>query len=160
MKTKFTTLLLALAMVGSTVLLNSCKKDDDTGGTSGGGGTNTTPNSMTGVIGTKILDPAGLPVFTYESSNGSLSITTNDKDQSTTLAIYLNVNSGNDQAIGSAAFGNVQIGGDLYTADAGSIKLTTNDKTNRIIAGTFSFSSKNSQQANIDVSNGKFYIKY
>jgi len=159
MKTKFTTLLLAIAMIGSTALLNSCKKDEDTGSNSGGGST-AKANSVSATIGTKILDPAGEPVVSYDGSNGSLSITSNDKDQSTTLAIYFSVNDGNTQPIGNTAFGNVQVGGDLYTADGGTITLTTNDKANRIVEGTFVFSAKNSQQANLDVSGGKFYVKY
>lgn len=158
MKIKFTTLLLAFAMISSTALLSSCGKDDDNGGTGGGGGSTPKANSMTATIGTKILDPAQEPIVSFDA--GSLSITANDKDQSTTLALYVDVNGSNSQPIGSVAFGNVQIGGDLYTGDGGTVKLTTNDKSNRIIEGTFTFSAKNSQQANIDVSGGSFYIKY
>ncbi len=161
MKTKFTTLLLALTMVGSTVLLNSCKKDDDTGSSSGGGGgTSPQENSIAATIGTHVLDPAGLPIVAFDASNGSLSITSNDKDQSTTLALYISVDGANEQQIGGTAFASVQVGGKLYDADGGKVTLTTNDKTNRIVAGKFVFSAKDSQQFNIDVSDGSFYIKY
>lgn len=158
MKTKFTTLVLAIAMIGSTALLNSCKKDDDSG--SNGGGSTPKANSVGATIGTHVLDPAASPIVAYDASNGSLSITSNDKDQSTTLALYFSVNGANEQQIGGTAFASVQVGGKLYDADGGKVTLTTNDKTNRIVAGTFVFSAKDSQQFNIDVSDGTFYIKY
>jgi len=160
MKTKFTTLLLALAMVGSSVMLNSCKKDDDPAGGGGGGSTTPKTNSIAATIGTDALDPATAPIVSFDGSNGSMSITSNDKDQSTTLAIYFSINGGNSQSIGGTAFANVQSGGKLYTADGGTITLTTNDKSNRIVEGTFVFSAKDTQQFNIDVSGGSFYIKY
>ncbi|MDX5321177.1 MAG: hypothetical protein LPK49_08935 [Bacteroidota bacterium] len=161
MKTKISTFLLAAVLLGSTALFSSCGKEEEPG--TGGGGSTPKANSLTATIGTKILDPVAAPTVVYEAGTGNLNITVNDKDQVTTLAIYFNVNQGNSLTFGSTAFGNVQTSATsegLYTADGGTITLTTNDKANRIAEGTFSFSAKNLQQANVDVSNGKFYVKY
>lgn len=158
MKTKIHSFLLAFALVGSMVVLNSCGNDDDDNPT-----TPPKTNFVSATIGTKALDPASAPLVNFD--NGTLDFTVLDKDQVTTLAIYLDVNGPNSQSFsdGMYAFANVQTSGTtkgLYTADGGSITLTTNDKTNRIVEGTFVFSAKNEDMQNIDVSNGKFYIKY
>lgn len=161
MKMKISTYLLAFTLMGSVSLFSSCSKDDDNGGSSSGG--NTKANSMTATIGTKILDPAAAPTVVYEAGTGNLNITVNDKDQVTTLAIYFSVNEGNSLTFGNNAFGNAQTSNTtegLYTAAGGSLTLTTNDKTNRIVEGTFNFSAQNVNQANLDITNGKFYIKY
>ncbi|HCS19537.1 MAG TPA: hypothetical protein DIW47_03055 [Bacteroidetes bacterium] len=158
MKTKINSLILAFALVGSVALLNSCNKDDEDPGTD-----QPKTNFVSATIGTKAIDPAGAPIVNFTGS--TLDFTVNDKDQVTTLAIYVDVNSTNTQSFsgGGTAFANVQVSNTtegLYTADGGSIILTTNDKANRIVEGTFAFSAKNTNMQNIDVSNGKFYIKY
>lgn len=165
MKTKMNTYLLTFALLGSAFMFNSCEKGDDTGNT--GGVTPPKTNSVSAQIGSKILEPSGLPLVNFESGTGTLDFTVYDKDQVHTLAIYLDVNGGNGQsfASGGTAFANVQTSSTtegLYTSDGGSLTLTTNDKTNRIVEGTFSFSAKNinSPPDNINVSGGKFYIKY
>lgn len=158
MKTKFNSFLLAFALIGSVFTLNSCNPDGDDPGTN-----QPKTNFVSATIGTKAIDPAGAPIVNFTGS--TLDFTINDKDQVTTLAIYVDVNAANTQsfASGGTAFANVQISSTtegLYTADGGNITLTTNDKANRIVEGTFVFSAKNSNFQNIDVSNGKFYIKY
>lgn len=158
MKTKINSFLLAFALLGSVVVLNSCNKDEDDPGTN-----QPKTNFVSATIGTKAIDPAGAPIVNFSGS--TLDFTINDKDQVTTLAIYVDVNGANSQSFagGGTAFANVQTSSTtegLYTADGGTITLTTNDKANRIAEGTFAFSAKNTNFQNIDVSNGKFYIKY
>jgi hypothetical protein len=159
MKTKMNTYLLTFALLGSALVLNSCGKEDDPDNTGGG----PKANYVQATIGTKAIDPVGAPIVNFD--NGTLDFTVLDKDQVTTLAVYVDINGANTQSFagGSSAFANVQISSTtegLYTADGGSITMTTNDKANRIVEGTFAFSAKNTNSQNIDVSNGKFYLKY
>lgn len=160
MKTKINTYLLAFVLLGSTLALNSCKKDEDPDD----GNNPPKTNSVSAVIGTEALDPAAAPIINFESGTGTLNFTVNDKDQVTTLAIYLNVNGPNTQSfVGGDAYGHVQTSTateGLYEADGGTLTLTTNDKTSRIVEGTFVFSAKNINKENLEVSNGKFYLKY
>ncbi|MBI1222621.1 MAG: hypothetical protein GC180_08465 [Bacteroidetes bacterium] len=161
MKMKISTLLLAFALLGSSAMLSSCKKNDDNNGSNSN--TPAKDNSLTAIIGTKIVDPSGLPTISYEADKGILTATVYDKDQVTTLALTMQLDQGNTLAFGSTAFGNVQTSSNtdgLYEAVDGNVNLSTNDRTNRIAEGTFSFSAQNLNSAKINVTSGKFYIKY
>lgn len=165
MTTKISTHLIALVLLSSTLLLNSCGKDGDDPKNDGGDPIVPKTNFVEAVIGTDPIDPSGLPEIDYEASTTSLEFAVFDKNQVTSLSIYIDISGPSTQSFGpnGTAFANVQTSSTtqgLYSSDGGTIVLTTNDKTNRIVEGTFNFSAKNTDNFNIDVSGGKFYIKY
>ena len=164
MKRKLHTYILALLAVGS-LSLGACSKDDDggggSGGSGGGGGTGKT-NNLEATIDSKAFNYSSM-VATYEASTGFLDVTAYDKDQVTTVSLYIDLNGPTTQTIGSDAFGNVQVSSTtegLYQGTSGMLTITSNNKTAKTVEGTFEFQAVNSNQASINITGGKFYVDY
>lgn len=60
----------------------------------------------------------------------------------------------------AATVNNASVNPPLYTATSGSLVITSHDKTNKIIIGTFSFSSDNGASSVIEVTDGTFNMSY
>lgn len=159
MKIKLNHYLFAFALTCMSLGLGSCSKSEDEGG-------DDTPkaNFVEVTVDGKKFDPVGAPLFSFDATSGSFDVSIKDNDQVSALALYFNVNAGNTQSFGSGdCYGNVQLStfnDGLYTATNGTLTLTTNDKSARIVAGTFSFTATNTEMETISVTGGKFYVKY
>lgn len=159
MKIKLNHYLFAFALTCMSLGLGSCSKTEDEGGSD-------TPkaNFVEVTVNGKKFDPVGAPIFSFDAGTGNFDVSIKDNDQVSVLAIYFNVNGGETQNFGTGdCYGNIQtstFNDGLYTATNGTLTLTTNDKSARIVAGTFSFTAINSEMETANVTDGKFYVKY
>lgn len=160
MKIKLNYLLFAFALTMMSFGFSSCSKDEDDPGAGG------TPkaNFLDASVNGKKIVPIGAPIFTYDANTGNFDMLVKDNDQVSSLAVYFNVNGGNTQNFGSGdCYGNVQtstFNDGLYSATSGTLNLTTNDKSGRVVAGNFTFTAVNSEMETVSVTGGNFYIKY
>jgi len=167
MKTKFT-LLFSMLMIGSAVILSSCGKDDDPS-TGGGGGDNTPIETISFEIDGAAFD---LGSFTqdFESSTGYLSLLASSNNQTTQLSIVLSTNDGDNLTVGNISEVSIALqegsnAEQLFEGKSGSITLTKNNKSGKIIEGTFTatLSNENANPTTVEtrqITNGKFYATY
>lgn len=159
MKKTFT-FILSVLVIGASLSLTSCSKDDDD--SSGSGSTPKTESISFKLNGADFK--VGTFVQDYDETSKYVELTANGDDQVTVLSMYLATTRGNNLDVTEPldVSVNLQISGDLYSGSTGAVTISSIDKTNRTIEGTFSFDVSDGKQTptTFSITEGKFYATY
>ncbi len=145
----------------SLAMLSSCSDDDSGSAGSGNNNNNTQKNFLEAKINGTDFSQGTLSID-FDETSKFLEVTANSSDQVTIISLFMNVNGDDSLSVSdiNEVSAQLQIGPDLYQGEAGSIVITKNDKTGRILEGTFNYTARNLSNDTKEITAGKFSAKY